>query len=72
LHNSPAIYFAHIALFICGPSSATLLEFYWKDGLKNMQWETAAYDMMHDKEAATIDQSIFDFDLWTCCLDFID
>ena len=31
------------------PSSATSLGFYWKGGLKNMERETAAYDMMHDE-----------------------
>jgi hypothetical protein len=30
-------------------STITSLEFYWKGGLKNMQWETAAYDMIHNK-----------------------
>ena len=32
-------------------SSAASLEFYWKGGLKNMQRETAAYDMMHEEGA---------------------
>jgi hypothetical protein len=40
------------------PSSATSLEFYWKGGLKNMQRETAAYDMMHDEEAAELPAGI--------------
>ena len=31
------------------PSSVTSLGFYWKGGLKNMERETAAYDMMHDE-----------------------
>jgi hypothetical protein len=30
-------------------STTTSLEFYWKGGLKNMQRETAAYDMIHDE-----------------------
>jgi hypothetical protein len=28
------------------PSSATLFKFYWKGGLKNMQWENAGYDII--------------------------
>jgi hypothetical protein len=31
--------------------SAASLEFYWKGGQKNMQWATAAYDMMHEEGA---------------------
>jgi hypothetical protein len=30
-------------------SSTTPLEFYWKGGLKNLQRETAGYDMLHDE-----------------------